>query len=181
MNSRVFRRWIALTLLAVALAPATVRADGWVTMWGSGGDLPGYFDLPVGIATDVDGNVYVVDRNTDRVQKFTNDGVFIMQWHLPDTPATPYAVAVEGGYVYVADGNGNRIVKFTTSGDFVTQWGTYGSGDGQLSSPGGITVDANHDVYVSDSENHRVEKFTSTGDYLTQWGAYGSYDGSHGC
>ena len=44
MNSWLFRCWVSLTLLALVLAPAGVRADGWVTMWGSGGDFPGYFD-----------------------------------------------------------------------------------------------------------------------------------------
>ena len=116
MTAGVFRRWIALTLLALALAPTTARADGWVTMWGSGGHFPGYFDLTVGIATDVDGNVYVVDRNSDRVQKFTNDGVFIVEWHLPGPATIPIAVAVDDGYVYVADAGSNRVVKFTTSG-----------------------------------------------------------------
>src|SRR5438874_2045494 len=99
MNSWVFRRCLSLSLLAVVLAPAIVRADGVVTFWGSGGDAPGYFDLPVGVATDAAGNVYVVDLDTDRIQKFTNDGVFIMDWHLGSGGANPKAVAVDDGYV----------------------------------------------------------------------------------
>jgi streptogramin lyase len=177
MHPRALRRWFALTLLALALVPATVHADGWVTMWGSGGEDPGYFDLPVGVATDPAGNVYVVDLDSDRIQKFTNDGVFITLWHLGSTGADPKGIAVDDGYVYVADGNGSRIVKYTTSGDFVMQWGSPGSGDGEFNLPYGITVGPDHSVYVADVANRRIEKFTSTGDYLTQWGAYGGGNG----
>ena len=182
MNSRAFRRWISFTLLTVALAPAPAAAltDGWVLMWGSGGHTPELFDLPVGVDTDAAGNVYVVDRNSDRVQKFTNDGAFIKEWNLAATGAPnaiPYAVEVDGGFVYVADGAEDRIVKLTTSGAFVTQWGSHGSGDGQFDAPIGLAVDADHNVYVSDLENRRIEKFTSTGGFLTKWGSYGSGDG----
>ena len=48
-----------------------------VSQWGSAGDGPGEFNLPWGICTDKDGNVYVADWRNDRIQKFTNDGQYI--------------------------------------------------------------------------------------------------------
>ena len=39
-------------------------------MWGSSGSAYGQFNKPTGIATDREGNVYVVDSENNRVQKF---------------------------------------------------------------------------------------------------------------
>jgi hypothetical protein len=36
--------------------------------------------MPGGIAVDEFGNVYVADYGNDRVQKFTSDGQFLVQW-----------------------------------------------------------------------------------------------------
>ena len=37
---------------------------------------------PEGIAADNAGNVYVIDAETDKVQKFTTDGIFIKEWNI---------------------------------------------------------------------------------------------------
>src|SRR5205809_2266776 len=70
----------ALMLLpAVALA-APVPAPVFVGKWGSYGSAPGQFMYPTGLAVGPDGSVYVADLNNNRVQKFNNDGTFILQW-----------------------------------------------------------------------------------------------------
>jgi hypothetical protein len=43
----------------------------FVTTWGTSGSGEGEFDFPWGIAVDAQGNVYVVDRFINRVQKFS--------------------------------------------------------------------------------------------------------------
>jgi sugar lactone lactonase YvrE len=64
-----------------------------------------------------------------------------------------------------------------TAPTFATQWGTFGSGEGQFSSPLAIATDASGDVYVADTSNDRVEKFDSDGDFLGQWGSRGEGPG----
>ena len=44
---------------------------------GEAGTLGGEFDLPSGIGTDAAGNVYVADKNNNRVQEFTSGGMFV--------------------------------------------------------------------------------------------------------
>ena len=51
-----------------------------LTVWGAFGSGDGQFNAPVGIDTDADGNVYVVDSYNNRVQQFTSTGTFLTKW-----------------------------------------------------------------------------------------------------
>jgi len=55
--------------------------------------------------------------------------------------------------------------------------GSPGSGDGQLSDPRGVTVDAQGNVYAVDTGNQRVEEFTSDGAWVRTIGAKGDGEG----
>jgi sugar lactone lactonase YvrE len=154
-----------------------------LTKWGSLGGGAGQFSLPHGVTVDTSGNVYVTDPGNQRIQKFTNEGIFLGAWGSAGTGdgqfAFPYAIAVDGtgSSVYVAEIDNHRVQKFTSSGSFLTKWGSLGSGDGQFNQPIGVAVDANGDVFVADDDNARIQKFTSTGGFLTKWGTLGASDG----
>jgi hypothetical protein len=63
---------MATVLLAtgVSLALPTSIGPTFVAEWGSYGREDGHFRQPLGIASDASGNVYVADRNNQRIQKF---------------------------------------------------------------------------------------------------------------
>ena len=69
---------------------------------------------------------------------------------------------------------------FASAATYVTQWGSAGTGDGQLSGPRGVAVDATGNVYVAESGNNRIQKFTSVGAYVTKWGSTGTGNGQFG-
>jgi sugar lactone lactonase YvrE len=150
----------------------------FITKWGTlgsvltGEEVSGNFSLPHGDAVDNAGNVYVVDSNNNRIQKFSGTGTFITKWGTRGSGdgqfQDPWGVAVDNaGNVYVTDSGNNRIQKFSSTGTFITKWGTRGSGDGQFVNPWGIAVDAAGNVYVADSGNNRIQKFSSTGTPVT--------------
>ena len=62
-------------------------ADGkYLLQWGRPGTAPGEFDVPHSVALDSKGNVYVSDRENNRIQIFTGEGKFLRQWnHLGST------------------------------------------------------------------------------------------------
>lgn len=56
-----------------------------------------------------------------------------------------------------------------TAQTFITAWGSYGTGEGQFTTPQGVAVGGSGDVYVSDGDNSSVQVFTSSGAYLRSW------------
>ena len=101
------------------------------------------------MAIDSLGNLYVVDTNNHRIQKFDNDGQFIMEW---GTPGVPSRLAIDSNDILYATDNGNGgVQKFNTIGQSV---GTIA--EGQLSFPVGIDVDSSDNVYVAESVSQEV-------------------------
>jgi hypothetical protein len=104
------------------------------------------------------------------------------------TTATPDAVfpsasaAIATGsatttpFLYVCDSGNNRIQVTDYEGNPLFSFGSYGSGNGEFSSPYGVANDGER-VYVSDTGNHRVQYFDIYGNYLGQWGTFGILPG----
>ena len=142
----------------------------------------GKFDVPWGITTDQDGNIYVSDTSNARIQKFQPDGQSLLKWgrdgSFDGAFFFPRGVAVDFvGNIYVADESNNRVQKFDARGSFLTKWGRDGSGPGQFRSPWGIACDALGNVYVVDSGNHRIQKFDGNGTFLCSFGNRGRAEG----
>jgi len=55
-------------------------AVNFLLEWGQHGTARGEFNQPIGISVDSEGNVYVSDSGNDRIQKFSNNGKFILSW-----------------------------------------------------------------------------------------------------
>ena len=191
---------------ATASRPSLAPTDPHIfaLKWGSNGSGDGQFFVPVGVAVDSSGNVYVVEQLNHRIQKFDRNGTFITKWGSLGSGNGQFAVPCWGGggmavttSMWVDNGN-RRIQKFDSSGNFLRMWGwnvkgggvfeictaaetcqagTSGSGDGQFLFPRGVGVDSSGNVYVAETGNHRIQKFDSNGTFLTKWGSQGSGDG----
>ena len=162
--------------------------DILIQEWGVEGESIGELSNPNGIAVDGDGFIYITDRilinnqeqiNYVRVQKFTNNGQFIVGWNLDPTCCswgpTIYDLDVdENGFVYVSSPYNHQVMKYTDEGVFVKQIGTQGTGIGDYDHPNGITLDNNGNLYIADTEDKSIQKFTTDGSFINKWGSYGS-------
>lgn len=146
-------------------------------LWGEVGSEPGQFSRPQGIAySKASGLLYITDNLHTRVQVF-NESTYVST--LPLTPFAEYrAVTVApDGTVYVVNTSGGCILRLTNGGEIDTQIGSPGSGDGQLSGPWDVAVDADGNVFVADRGNNRVQVFDENGVFVTGWGGFGGGDG----
>lgn len=159
-----------LTVIAVAALPAVAQADpkGVVGLFGvAGSGAGGQLNTPAGIAAvnHATGDIYVVDKNNNRVQRFSSAGTFELAWGKnvvvagrPGDTGTGFEVCT------VADDcqglNNNQINAL----------GRAPLG-GELFEPGGVAVDqADGSVYVTERQNFRVSKFTADGGFVLAWG-----------
>jgi hypothetical protein len=76
------------------------------------------------VTVDSSGHVYVADTGNKRIQKFSPDGTFLVNWGTSGTGegqfSTPTGIAVDSkGNVYVADLT-SRVQKFNPAGEFLT-------------------------------------------------------------
>ena len=77
----------------------------------------------------------------------------------------------------ITDNTNHCVWIFDREDQLVRKFGSYGTGNGQFSTPVGVAFDANNHLYVTDHSNHRVQKFDITGTYLLQFGRQGSGNG----
>ena len=137
--------------------------------------------VPMGIAFDSAGNLFIADSNNNRVRKITTAGIITTVAGTGafgfngDGPATsvrlgnPRGIAVDaGGNVLIADSNNSRIRSVTTGGNMSTVAGTgifNFNGDGpatttQLNFPSGLASDEGGNVLIADTGNNRIRKLS---------------------
>ena len=171
---------------------STVAGIGSPGFDGDGGpSISAKLDVPLGIAVDPAGTLYIADSNNVRVRKVTPEGVIstiagnggIWGYSGDGGPATSAALLFT--FRVVVDGSGNlyfsessvyggppdRVRKVTPEGVISTVGGggTQIPGDdgpatsAQLNRVGGVAVDSVGNLYIADSANHRIRKVTPAG------------------
>lgn len=86
-------------------------------------------EIPVGIAEDGAGNVYLLDANTSRIEKFTASGKFIGRYGFGNPgevqqPKRSVGLSVDGaGNVFMLNAEASRIQKYSSSGQLIGAWG----------------------------------------------------------
>ena len=137
-------------------------------------------------------NIWVTDKGSDMVIKFTPEGrvamVFGRKQEASDEGTGPLKhvnpppppqdglfrqvtdVAWDAaGNTYISDGYINsRIAKVDRAGNWVKSWGEPGDQPGQFNTPHSIALDAKGNVYVADRGNARIQVFDGDGKFLRQ-------------
>jgi hypothetical protein len=124
--------------------------------------------------------MYVMDYGNYRVQKFDNNGDFVLQFGSKgssiDQFGTPLHIAVSPlDEIVVLDYYG-KILTFDNQGNFLHSFGKSGTNDGEFSGPKDFDLDSDGNIYVLEciaNQSARVQKFTSQGQFLMKWGEIG--------
>ncbi len=150
------------------------------------------------VRIDPQDNIWVVDRGSNMVLKFSPDGRIAMT--MGRKPEAVNLAGAEGGRgssgvgapgdsfnrptdvawdaagnIFVADGYGNsRIAKFDSNGKYLKSWGSKGAAAGQFDTPHSLAIDAQGNVYVADLGNKRIQVFDNDGNFKTQYANVGA-------
>ena len=159
----------------------------FICEWGKQGSNPSEFHFPIGIAINQADEVFVTDHYNNRVQKFDSDGQLLA---CKETLPNPGGIAIDkSGCLYISHFPAARLGKETTpdrvsvydpDGKLLREWGKSGTGDGELSWPGGISINSTGRMYLADQTNRRVQMFDLEGKFLGKWGQYGTEPGQFG-
>jgi DNA-binding beta-propeller fold protein YncE len=151
-----------------------------VKSFGTRGAGIGQFNKPRSVAVDAKDNFYVVDM-TGRVQKFSPDGQFILQWQMPQTDkGKPKGmVRDQEGNIIVVEPHYSRVNHFTPGAKLVAQWGREGRAVGDLAFPRSVAVNSHGEVYVSEyGVVERVQQFAPFGtNFIKSFGTGGMGNG----
>jgi DNA-binding beta-propeller fold protein YncE len=132
------------------------------------------FKRVLGLATDGDENLYVVDAGTASVQVFSPQGRPGRRIDLPrpaGAGATGYIDAVAGpdGRVFAVDNFNNQVVVSSREGA-PRPFGQAGGQAGEFSAPTFCATDAGGSFYVADCLNARVQVFSGAGEFVRAFG-----------
>ena len=140
---------------------------------------------PYDVAVDDAGNLYIADRENQRIRKVDSTGTITTiagtgedDFGGDGGPAIEAKISADGvavdgaGNLYIADASNHRIRKVDSTGTITTIAGTGArgfSGDGgpateaELNFPFGVAVDGAGNLYIADTQNQRIRKVDSLG------------------
>src|SRR5262249_19267491 len=128
---------------------------------------------------DSGGDIWVVDRGNNRVQRFTAGGQFVSKFGALGLGLgqlfAPNGIAIGvDGTVWVSDAG--KVQRFTAAGEFIERVGA-GTGPDELTQPQSLDVDPAGNVWVASAGNDRVVVFDKNGDYIRNFGSAGTGPG----
>ncbi|MFY9979932.1 MAG: choice-of-anchor D domain-containing protein [Candidatus Sulfotelmatobacter sp.] len=153
-NSRV-RMVNAVTGIITTVAGSGTKCDPAGRTCGDGGPATGpnaALNLPVGVALDGAGNLYIADEADDKVR------VVNMQ----ATTTTLLGVTLQPGYIGTVAGNGTPCANPTAS-----------CGDGgsptaaNLNNPQGVGLDSLGNLYIADTRDNRIREVIASGSTIS--------------
>ena len=147
----------------------------------------GRLSRPHGLATDVDGRLYVADTGNDRVLVMSSSSEFdrlvLTPLYAIDGLSQPYDVAISDrgtpldsadDVLYVANSGRNQVLRFDlgeSSARLTASLGELGSGDDHFAGPMAIAVGrrdgaSSDELFVADAHNGRLVRLLDRGNEL---------------
>lgn len=137
------------------------------------------FILPSGLATDVEGKVYVADSLKKEIDVFGKDETLMQRIADPHLER-PTGIAIDNQRkrIYVVDTKAHLINVLSLDGRWLSSIGKRGAGPGEFNFPLDLDLDAKGNLYVLDSMNARVQVLSPEGKFIRQFGERGTEIGS---
>ena len=145
---------------------------------------------PQALSFDLEGNLIVTEFNTSRVQIFSQTGMYLKSYGIPQTTPGQFSVPNDilshsNSDIYVLDTGNARVQRFDQLGNLISLWGEWGESFDQpdlpieiereqFNSPLGIEQDLAGNLYIVDNGKKRISKYAPDGTWLYNWKIVGS-------
>jgi sugar lactone lactonase YvrE len=138
---------------------AKFTKDGiFVKAWGERGTGPGDFNTPHNMALDNQNNLYVADRQNNRVQVFDLDGKFLREFRVGGNPWSLCLTPGPNQVLFV--GSVGKIFKVGLDGKVLGSIGKFGKTPGMMDWVHGVACPDERTVYAAQELSWRLDKIT---------------------
>lgn len=135
------------------------------------------FDMPVDICAKSGLDIFVVDYNNQRIERYDKDLNYISSFYSNESNRDnlqfgyPRGISISiHGELTLIDSENNRLLRINSFGEPEFSFGDFAEGKGKLDNPFQIEIGADDRVYVSDKATDRIVVFDHFGNYLTEIG-----------
>lgn len=129
---------------------------------------------PLGIAVDINGEVFVSDSVLKKVFVINESGALLREIGSDELFIRPTGIAVDENRVYVVDTLRHQILVFSKNkGTLLFQIGQNGTKNGDFNYPTHIFLSSDKRIHVTDSLNFRIQIFDIDGNFLSSFGRLG--------
>jgi hypothetical protein len=179
------------------------KIQRWEGSYGSKGSGEGQFIDPTdvtfaGVESQKTQAFYVVDSGNDRVQKFSESGLYTFggeekltfkfdeafgsQGSQEGHFLAPTAIAIDPatGDLDITDTEDSIVEEFLPTGTYITSFGLPGFGNRDFEKPVGIAAAANGQLYIGDSGNSRITVWGPSQTATAEWSILSTPQAPHG-
>jgi DNA-binding beta-propeller fold protein YncE len=132
------------------------KTGKFITQWGGHGKEPGKFEVAHSIAFDAQGQLWVADRENQRIQVFDTSGKYLREMKYAGLPC---AFEIGRDYVYMVNGFAAQVLRLDLKGTVLAATGKSGKGPNEYGEAHFIAVSPNGELYVADSVNAYLQKY----------------------
>jgi sugar lactone lactonase YvrE len=139
--------------------PRVLKFDAqgkFLKTWGGRGTGPGQFAVAHGIAIDAKGQLWVTDRENQRIEIFDQDGRFIRELKYAGLPC---GLAIGHDNIYMVNGFAGQLLRLDLNGAVLAATGRPGKGLGEFGEAHFVAVSPKGEIYVADTVNATLHKF----------------------
>lgn len=136
--------------------------------------------LPLSIALDMDGSIYVLERRNAAIHVFDKNEKYLHAINLRALAIkSPTSMIIDRkkSLFYVSDAATRKIYVLTLKGELIRDIGGSGEDDGQFNLPVSMALNSKGQLIVADAFSAKIQIFDETGHYLRKFGRRGDSPG----
>jgi len=132
------------------------KTGKFLMQWGGRGTGAGQFVVAHGAAIDAQGNLWVLDRENQRIEVFDRNGKYLREMKFAGLPCSIVLGAKEH---YMVNGFAGQVLRLAPDGKVLNAMGKPGKEPGEYGEAHFIAISPSQEIFVADSVNGALTKY----------------------